>query len=221
MMPIQALKNAHYGEDIWVIAAGPSAGYVRSSFFQGKCTIGVNRVWKKFDVKYVICKEPQVLVEAAAAGYKVIASKHAYGSLADGLNWAEGEIFIFEHCENRLEEIDLNVIGTDRIVVSYSTITSAMHVAAYMGARNIILVGHDCGLLDGSKNYEGYPEPLAVSLGFPNGFYEEFLSEIEPASLAVRDRLQEVYVCNIYSLNPFLNFGLEGRRYERAAGRVS
>lgn len=221
MMPIQALLSMHPGEDIWIIAAGPSAGYVHSSFFVDKRTIGVNRVWEKFDVDYVVCKEPQVVTLAAARGKKVIASKHAYGSLQDALNWAEGDVFIFEHCANQLRDVDLDVIGTDRIVVSYSTITSAMHVAAYMGARNIILVGHDCGLLDGQKNFEGYPAPLAEAMGFPESFYEEFLSEIEPASLAVRDRLREVYGCNIYSLNPFLNFGLEGRRYERAAGRMS
>jgi hypothetical protein len=27
--------------------------------------------------------------------------------------------------------------------------------------------------------------------------------------------LKEVYGCNVYSLNPFLNFGLEGHEYER------
>ncbi len=107
----------------------------------------------------------------------------------------------------------MSVIGTDMIVVSYSTITSAMHVAAYLGARNIILVGHDCGYVDGKKNFDGYPEPI---LGRISGFYDRFLGSIEPQSIAVRERLRDVYGCCIYSLNPFLNFQLEGHSYESA-----
>ena len=43
----------------------------------------------------------------------------------------------------------------DGLVVSHSTITSAMHLAAYMGAATVILAGHDCGALDGQLNFAG------------------------------------------------------------------
>ena len=42
------------------------------------------------------------------------------------------------------------------IVVSHSTITSGIHLAAYMGAKNIILVGHDGGSINGEANFKGY-----------------------------------------------------------------
>ena len=32
--------------------------------------------------------------------------------------------------------------------------------------------------------------------------------------MMVRDRVKEVYGCNIHSLNPFINFKLEGNEYE-------
>ena len=79
-----------------------------------------------------------------------------------------------------------------------------------MGAANVILIGHDCGLLDGQQRLPGLPVALAG-----DKFHRDFLGKIEPQSQAVREWLHQKYGCNVYSLNPFLNFGLEGHTYER------
>ena len=211
---IEVLKNKHLtfpsGTDIWIIASGPSAGFIDPSFFDGKITIGVNRVWDHFVTDYLVVKESVVLQAAINSGSKVIASRHNCGVVRYQESRAKGPFYWFDHGDNGIEQVDLDVIGTDKIVVSYSTITSAMHLAAYMGAKNIILVGHDCGTIDGKLNLDGYPENLNKS----EQFYREFLSKIEPQSLAVRARLRQVYGCNIYSLNPFLNLGMEDHCYE-------
>ena len=39
------------------------------------------------------------------------------------------------------------------------------------------------------------------------------INEIEVETLQVRNYLMEKYNCNIHSLNPFLNFGLEGHKF--------
>jgi len=211
--PIGELNNIHAGHDIYVVASGASADFIDQSFFDNKIAIGVNEVWKRFyNLDYVVRKESRRMDEAISAsrqfGFKTIASAHNCGTLKYAKN--EGADYVFEHLDNALEIIDLSVIGTDKIVVSYSTITSAIHVAAYMGAANIILVGHDCGTLDGKTNIAGYAESIAGAR-----FYREFLTVIEPQTLALRAKLKEVYGCNLYSLNPFVNFGLEGHEYER------
>lgn len=213
MKPIGELNNIHAGHDIYVVASGASADFIDQSFFDNKIAIGVNEVWKRFyNLDYVVRKESRRMDEAISAsrqfGFKTIASAHNCGTLKYAKN--EGADYVFEHLDNALEIIDLSVIGTDKIVVSYSTITSAIHVAAYMGAANIILVGHDCGTLDGKTNIAGYAESIAGAR-----FYREFLTVIEPQTLALRAKLKEVYGCNLYSLNPFVNFGLEGHEYER------
>lgn len=215
-VPIAGLYGLYAGEDIWIIAAGPSAGYVDPEFFRNKFTLGVNKVWMRFEVDYVVCKDFDAIEMAVKSGQRVIASKHHCGTLDYRENAdVDGTIYIFEHGDNGIKDVDLDAIGSpDRIVVSFSTITSTMHLAAFMGAVNIIVVGHDCGMLDGRLNFEDYPDPPAP-MAQP-GFYESFVANIEPQSIAVRDRLQEVYGCRIYSLNPFLNFGLEGKCYERA-----
>ena len=211
MKPITELKNIHEGHDIYVVASGASAGFIEPSFFDNKLAIGVNQVWRRFpNLDYIVRKDSNTMESARLAkkmlDFKLIVSEHNCGTLKYEKNG--GADFYFEHLDNKLDKIDLSVIGTDKIVVSYSTITSAIHIAAYMGAANIILVGHDCGMLDGKANFPGYPEP-------PTGqpFYDKFLSLIEPATLALRAKIQAFYGCNIYSLNPFINFGLEGHIY--------
>lgn len=213
-IPFTELKNKHAGEDIWVIASGPSAGLIDPMFFGYKVSIGVNRVWTRFKSTYLLVKEHQVLEGALDSGATVIASKWSCGGVGGRLQQAAREFYYFEHQNNGIEQVDLDVIGTDEIVVSYSTITSAMHAAAYLGAANIILVGHDCGYLDGKRNFEEYP---AAILDHVPGFYNRFLAKIEPQSVAVRERLKDVYGCRVYSLNPFLNIGLEGHHYESAS----
>lgn len=206
------LMGIHAGQDIWVIASGPSAGFVDPGFFDGKITIGVNRVWTKFETDYLVVKEGAVLQAAIAAGAKVVASKHNCGTIAYAENRAKTngvDYYVFEHADNQVEQPDLSVIGTDKIVVSFSTITSAMHLAAYMGAANILLVGHDCGTIDGKINFDGYPDNLMRS----EKFYRDFLSRIEPQTRMVKARLMDVYGCRVYSLNPWINLGLEDHDY--------
>jgi len=210
---IAELKNKHEGYDIYVVAAGASAGYIEPSFFDNKVAIGVNQVYKRFPgIDYLVRKETKWNDVAKAAsgtfGFKLIVSQYNCGSLTSNQN-TTGDYF-FHHVNNDLESINLDVVGTDWIVVSFSTITSALHIAAYMGAANIIVIGHDCGTLDGQTNFPGYGEAIAGA-----AFYRQFITRIEPQTLALRERLKEVYGVNIYSLNPFINFGLEGHKYER------
>lgn len=213
MKPISELKDSHKGYDLYVVASGASAGYIDPSFFNNKIAIGVNQIWRRFDnIDYIVAKDSNSMkvniTASRSMGFKLIVSQYNCGTYRYEQN--KGADYVFQHTDNKLLDINLDVIGTDKIVLSYSTITSAIHIAAYMGAANIIVIGHDCGTLDGQANMAGYPES-------PRGseFYREFLSQIEPQTLALRERIKEVYGCNIYSLNPFINFGLEGHKYDR------
>jgi hypothetical protein len=79
-----------------------------------------------------------------------------------------------------------------------------------LGARNVILVGADCGLLDGEANQAGYKsgnltgdDPLS------------WLGRWEQHLRAVSDKLRAVYGVRIYSLNPFVNLNLEGHEWTK------
>lgn len=225
--PLALLKGAEAGKDIYVIAAGASCDHIDPSFFEGKCVIGVNRVFSRYACNYVIMKEhPSARHEAALRRTSAIpiVSKWDTGNIRQGKQrpnhqlYPDSRYYFFDHLENKREKVDVSVIDgtTDKIVVSYSTITSAIHIAAYLGARNIIIVGHDCGLLDGREAFKGYYETYNVSPWKSEDEYKQWLAMIEGQTLAVKEKVKEIYGCNIFSLNPFINFGLEGHVYTRA-----
>ncbi len=208
--PITDLKNAHPGADIWIIAAGPSLDFVAPHFFRNRLTIGVNSVYERFPCSYLVRKERAGAEEAFQSNIPLILSEGNCGNHGER-NEVSGPAYYFSHRDNQHQEVDLSVIGTDEIVVSWSTITSAIHVAAYMGAGTIFLCGHDCGTLDGNCTYQGYyPD------GYPDhDWYQRWVKKIGAQTRLVCKRLSEVYGCHIHSLNPFVDgFALEGHIFQ-------
>jgi uncharacterized Rossmann fold enzyme len=122
-------------------------------------------------------------------------------------------IICYDHDKNNR---NVNTLpDKNKLVVSYSTITTGIHLAAYMGAKNIILVGHDCGKIDGECNFEGYHTDATYKIAHKNGKkdYNTWLNKIESQTIKLKTLLKEKYGCNIYSLNPFINFNLEGHTF--------
>ena len=215
------LKNIHKGEDIWIIASGPSMNFVSPDFFANKISIGVNRVNIKFHCDYLVAKDPSGLneLEGNQQEAKLILSKWAYGNPGSKLNSASKEHWIFDHPAKPAEKPDTSVIGTDFIVVSHSTITSAIHLAAYMGAKNIIICGHDCGAINGMVSIKDYYANSAPIQQTDAGYFK-WLGHIEKHTVQVCGVLKSHYDVNIHSLNPFINLNLEGNHFEPAVTEV-
>lgn len=214
---IDELREIHKDQDIWIIAAGASMNYVDPTFFDNKITVGVNRVCKNFKCDFVVAKDGcgfKEILETVTHDTKLVLSKHESGNLHQNLNHVDFEHWIFEHPAKPGEQPQLESIKKDgfEIVVSYSTITSAIHFAAFLGAKNIMICGHDCGTLDGESTILGYYDKIRPHQGTEAG-YVNWLSNIESHTVAVCDTLQKEYGCNIHSLNPFINLNLEGHAY--------
>ena len=109
----------------------------------------------------------------------------------------------------------LECVGTDDIIVSYSSITSAIHLAAYMGAKNVVLCGHDCGTIDGQVTIKDYYKNIRPVQGNLRGYNHWLTNQIEGHTIALKSKLKEIYGTNVYSLNPFVNIGLEGHKYSK------
>lgn len=224
--PATLLKSRHKGEDVYIIAAGATAGLIDPKFFEGKTVIGVNRVIVRFPCTYVVLKEfanGEFEAELALSGAVPITAKWDSGNIRQGKMRKNthicrgGKYYFFEHLENGREVIDLSVVkpDSDKLVVSYSTITTAIHLAAYMGAANVVIVGHDCGLLDGKAVFDGYYKDMAVSPWTDMSEYSAWLQKIESQTIVVRDKVVDQFEVAVLSLNPFVNIGLEGHSYSR------
>ena len=157
--PHTLLKNVHSGKDIWVLASGPSMNFVEPSFFENKLTIGVNQIVAYFRCDYVVTKDPTGFEDIGRhlENGSLIVSKHRFGEVGRPETEIDHSHYYFTHPRKiPIQQPDLECVGTDDIVLSWSTITSAIHIAAYMGARNIIVCGHDCGTIDGDPTIKDY-----------------------------------------------------------------
>jgi len=208
---LSELKGRHAGEDIWLIAAGASMNFVDPQFFDGKLTLGVNAVHRRFRCDYLVLRTMTLADEAVQSSARIIMAEHEMASLKGVHTRVPGEAWYFPH-PNRslLDPPDLSLIGTDTIVVGASIIVSALHIAAYLGARNILLCGHDCGSIDGEIAFAGYYDEVRDVIS-----KWRMLNRFEAQTIAVRERLREVYGCRVYSLNPFVNLGLEQHDFRR------
>ena len=227
---LEEFKNKHQGEDIYVIASGKSCDFISPDFFSNKITIGLNQVYKKFNTTYLVRKEYKLIDEiisknpqiihfisySTSGNHSIDKRKHKNKNYIEEKYSDNNNIVLFDHNDNK-HKVEHLPNNENRLLVSYSTITTAMHLGAYMGAKNIILVGHDCGLINGKSNFANYHSDETIKISWDNKKqYDHWISNnIEKGSIRTKKLLKEKYGCNIYSLNPFINFGLEGNKYTR------
>lgn len=224
---ILELKDKHKGEDIYVLCAGASIRFMHASFFEGKIVLGVNSIWRYFPCTYTVHKHEFTAKEAIenAIFQKVIAPKYDYACTSKKEISIEKEYFQYTHKQNKEEEEEkswdenIKALGKDEdLFSSRSTVTTAMHLACYMGGKNIILVGHDCGYIDKKSYVDTYGKHNKEYWGEKKyrEYYNEWFKKVEEESLKLKIQLMKIYECNIVSLNAFIGIGLEGHKFERS-----
>jgi hypothetical protein len=228
-------KNKHEGEDIYVLASGKSYDYYPSTFFDNRVTIGVNQMSQLRPCTYAVRKEiAPGCIDTALNGFlaNVLFLSVGTGGDAGTANQqlmeqpehnhllSTGRVVLFNHAKN--VRIVPNRLPTDpnTLVVSWSTVTTAIHLAAHMGARAVYLVGHDCGTLDGELNCTGYHTIQTLRPKWGAGGrrverYTSWLHAIEKDTSKLRGLLSDLYGCHVVSLSPFVGLGMEEHTYHK------
>lgn len=225
MPKLEDYKNFHKDKDIYILASGKSVDFIDNSFFKNKIVIGVNQVYKKVYCQYLLRKEHQLLKDVLV---KNPSSIHFISRGGGGGNNNSNETYIKNNVSNANNIVIYNhnnntcnipniLPSENSLVVSYSTITTAIHLACYMGAKNILLVGHDGGMINGECNFKGYHTDKTYKICWPNGVndYKKWVSKVDKQTCLLKSKLKNIYKCNIYSINPFINFNLEGNKYTK------
>lgn len=212
---ISKFKDIHKGEDIYVVGSGPSCDYIDPNFFKNKISIGTNQTYRKFDTKYIVRKEHGLLLDTVnnSKSTIIVAKKDCGGKKAIDITQNIDRVYYFDHLLNR-HDIDLKAFDLENhLVVSDSTITSSIHFAYHLGAKNIILVGVDHGLLDNKMTFDGYYKDIKETPWRDWSQYVVWLNKLERDSVVLKKKLNSLGV-NVYSINPFINFKLEGHIYK-------
>lgn len=217
------LEGLHRGETVWVLGSGPSLSYIEPSFFADKVTIGVNLVTQQYaPTTYSVTKYhelAQQLIDAGVAAERatrVVVSLHQHGNCAKPTTDLDRpDCWVFEHNDNPGEDLSRWTWPADGgLVSSHSSIGSALHLAAHLGARFCVLVGHDCGVIDDEQHIRGYTRATRDAL------WKQYPS-FERQSILIKQELHQRYGMEVHSLNPFINFNLEGHRFFSRHTRIN
>ena len=254
--------DLHRGSTIYVVASGSSIDHIAPTFFEGALTIGVNRVNMYIRPTYLVSKEglkyetfQSWSAEREATSTTYFVARGDKGECKDWSNadrllmwclsereWCERHIVVYDHpCHTQrcnrstVQSLPPAVLAHQQLLVSSSTVTTAIHLAAVMGAARVLVVGHDGGLVDGKANFEGYhtPATMAISHGasslsamrYRSWLFREKLSEngdhinIINDTVALRTLLLSRYprLHGIHTISPFIGMGLEGHHFQDSA----
>ena len=226
-------KDKHKGGDIYVVGSGKSIDFYPAGFLNDKITIGVNQISRVVGCTYYVRKElpPLMSAEVLLSDITLFLTMSKYGNHATHKNSnlilvsnhtgqnERTKIVLFDHNSNVHRVPDRLPDDPNALLVSHSTITTAIHLAAYMGAKNIFIAGHDLGSINGQLNCAGYHsvESRQCSWHGDNDEvirqYKDWLRKIGGDTLKARALLQEKYSCNIFTLSPFIGFGFDGNTF--------
>lgn len=216
MIPLSELRAKHKGEDVYVLGSGPSLSYISPKFLEDKIVICVNFTIdfvQKARSLYVVAKEgaQRMQRQARRKGALIVMCRHRFGAEKSRLNK-----ILFPNRTVIYKPVRRSIVDTEQtecLEKSASTIHTAMHLAAFMGCKAIMLVGHDCGTIDNAVHAKGYDKRTAVT---PGRRYGRWMKKncVEYTTMKLKRILKESYDIEVYSLNPFINPNLEGHEYQ-------
>lgn len=204
---------------VYVVGSGPTLDYVDPVFFKSQTVVAVNEA----AVRLGLYQLPMTLHTFSHYHPETFAlaemhPKHAF-HLPEGDRGFAGKpsekhrnVRFYPHYPTVFDFDPSNKWPKDGILVGSTSVHGAMHLACKLGAGNIILVGVDCGLLDGKANHADY-----VSGNLTEGDVLDWLARWDEHLRAVKEVLVGEYGVRIYSLNPFVNLNLEGHSWTAAA----
>ena len=215
-MELSDLKDKHKGEDIYILGSGKSMEFYDPKFFENRVTVAVNHSFRNYlpRVDYVCTKYHEVatLIRDEHPDIIPVVTKYLHGQYPKPMIRQSG-VVIADHINNRVENFRPGEWPKqkDVLITSASTITTAMHLAAYMGARTIFMCGNDLGTLDGEQNVQNH-----------GGRSIDKVSRIwDKQNRQVKEELESRYDTRVYALLPFSSITLDGHKYEGHAGKLN
>lgn len=211
MVTFRDFEGRHAGETIWVLGSGKTLDFVGGGFFDGKTVVATNHAWKGVADHAYVCSNHWG-TEAAAwlvlPEVEDVPPQDAYrGPRPDG----ERVLFVPTIPQKYAEfnpEADWPEHG--RFVVGPTSLHLSLHWAVWLGAAHIVLVGADCGVIDGANNKGGYYAPANGSDLERHAHHRLWQSTLEAMARVIRSR-----GVSVHSLNPWVTFGLEGHTWEQ------
>jgi hypothetical protein len=191
---------------VYIVGTGPSLRCTPLDFLKDKTTIGLNQAWKFLPLRYALTVHPDLLVEQKQErpdlSLKWIVKKKK--PLAS-LTLDDERFYVFE------TSYDPQAVATrpaDTLYLGEGAQTTAMDLAARMGAEHIVLVGCDANSLGG--DFHGHKQHVRWLGLKPRDQYAAY----RQTTAGVRSILRGMGV-NVLTLSPFIGINSAEEDYAR------
>ena len=215
-MDLSDLRNKHFGQMVWVVASDATLDYFPENFWERRCVITINE--PHVPSWYCVSKNDagdQYLQDRIDAHPKTqfVVSQHRYGNINHQRTNLQRAI-VFPHRQNRVSLFDpAHDIPKDRemLLVSFSTLGSALHLAAYMGAHTCFVVGASGGEFGGKVYVGDYSQHATSSVA----------AQTSRQTQGICDELQRRYGTYFVTVLPWANMRLGGVTFTSEYGRIN
>lgn len=203
---------------IYVVGSGPTLDFIDVRFFEGETVIAVNEVGErlglydnsKIDVHTFSHYHDETFALAEKYPQQKFYTTRGDRGFTGEPKMRPENVTFFDHNNTSFDWVPKADWPEGGIMVGSTGVHGAMHLACKMGAEFVVLVGVDCGILDGKFNHSDYQSGNLVKDNTSN-----WLARWDMHLRQVKDVLTREYGVGIYSLNPFVNLNLEGHKWTK------
>jgi len=215
------LRNVHDGATVWVVGSGPTLDWVDPSLFRGQVVVGVNQALAEVGGKatYWVSNHQPVAVGLATdhpdarvivPSEEPVPPEHRRPMPLDLPNIVPVPVG-----EQHYSRFDPTLHWPDdgvRLAVGPSSATLGMAWAEWVGAEVIVLVGLDCGSIDGRPHSEAHV-PFGDWMRDPEEAARHRPYRVWEAAMLRTVQFLRGRGVSVHSLNPWATLGLEGHEF--------
>ena len=226
-MELTDFDGIHAGEDVWVVGSDASLDWFPEGFWQGRIVVGVNKVPGLIPSTYCVTKADrqsdgtsrwmQEQVESLPHLPHIV-SKHPNGHIPYGPTEVHGpNVTYFDHDQNRVQHFDAEQdipSDPDRLLVSWSTLGSALHFAARLGARTVFVAASSGGSFGDGWNAESYYDRTDSGHGL-------LIGGMSGQTQHIADRLTALYGTTFVTVLPWANLRCGGVKFQAEYGAIN
>lgn len=212
MVTWQKWRGRAGGGVVWVVGSGATAGLVDRRLFYGQIVVSVNHAAYEAGIRhgFVVSNHHGVAQELAEAMPNVVAVAPEVEQVPEEHRWhgrlTAPNVVTVPTADQRYDRWDAERDWPEPDTVlpmGPSSAQLALGWAELLGPSVIMLVGLDCGRLDGAKNLPGHTD-------YPD---EHFHPQLWQRSLEGSARVLRSRGIGVHSVNPFVTLHLEGHTF--------
>jgi len=154
-MNFRDFENQHAGETVWVLGSGKTLDFVPSGFFDDKTVVATNRIFRDRVKSGFVCSNHWLFADET--DMPVVMPENRQVPSHEKKHDFPNAVYVPTITQKYAQFVPADDWPErGRFVVGPTSLHLSLHWAVWIGAAHIVLVGVDCGVIDGDNNVDGY-----------------------------------------------------------------